>query len=176
MQLVKFLVSQTAAKVGKGTFNYNKTSINLYGKWKTIRLDELVSNGTLEEKYEIFEKEIAPTLMQPTFVTHLPKSLVPLAKESKEFPGTAEVFEFYLCGQEIAPGYTEENDPTAQLESFKKQSKDGHVMDNDFIEVLKYGMPPAGGMGIGIDRLVAIIHDQPSIRDVILFPILRKKT
>jgi lysyl-tRNA synthetase class 2 len=84
--------------------------------------------------------------------------------------GYAEVFELVIGGMEIAPGYTELNDPDVQLENFKKS---GQQPDEDFIEALKVGMPPAGGMGLGIDRLVAILTNQPSIRDVIPFPVLR---
>jgi lysyl-tRNA synthetase class 2 len=118
----------------------------------------------------VYEHFIEPTLILPVFVTHFPQEIMPLAKESKEFPGFAEVFELAINGQEIAPGYTELNDPQVQLDHFKKR---GGQIDEDFITALKYGMPPAGGLGIGIDRLVMAITGQQSIRDVLLFPTMR---
>lgn len=159
---------------GRTHFDYGQHTIDL-DSFRVVRLDELVPGpGTPEEKYARYEKEVEPTLIQPTAVTHLPASLVPLAKESKEFPGYAEVFELVIAGQEIAPGYTEQNEPDAQLRAFQQQAgEDRHVTDTDFVDALKSGMPPAGGMGLGIDRLAAILLNQPNIRDVILFPLMR---
>ena len=124
----------------------------------------------------VFEKLIEPTLIQPTFVTHLPKELVPLAKLSPEDPTTVEVFECCINGQEIAPAYTEQNDPIEQRERLEHQAGGEHQkLDEDFLVALEHGMPPAGGMGLGIDRLCMMLLGQESIRDVILFPQLKPK-
>jgi lysyl-tRNA synthetase class 2 len=125
----------------------------------------------------VFEKLIEPTLIQPTFVTHLPKELVPLAKLSSEDPTTVEVFECCINGQEIAPAYTEQNDPIAQRERLEHQAGgEQQKLDEDFLVALEHGMPPAGGMGMGIDRLCMMLLGQESIRDVILFPQLKPKS
>ena len=124
----------------------------------------------------VFEKLIEPTLIQPTFVTHLPKELVPLAKLSPDDPTTVEVFECCINGQEISPGYTEQNDPIAQRATLEHQAGgEQQKLDEDFIIALEHGMPPAGGIGIGIDRLCMMLLGQESIRDVILFPQLKPK-
>ena len=122
----------------------------------------------------VFEKLIEPTLIQPTFVTHLPKELVPLAKLSPDDPTTVEVFECCINGQEISPGYTEQNDPIAQRTTLEYQAGgEQQKLDEDFLVALEHGMPPAGGIGIGIDRLCMMLLGQESIRDVILFPQLK---
>jgi lysyl-tRNA synthetase, class II len=124
----------------------------------------------------VFEKLIEPTLIQPTFVTHLPKELVPLAKLSPDDPTTVEVFECCINGQEISPGYTEQNDPIAQRTTLEHQAGgERQKLDEDFLVALEHGMPPAGGIGIGIDRLCMMLLGQESIRDVILFPQLKPK-
>jgi lysyl-tRNA synthetase, class II len=124
----------------------------------------------------VFEKLIEPTLIEPTFVTHLPKELVPLAKISTEDPSTVEVFECCINGQEIAPAYTEQNDPIEQRERLEHQAGgEQQKLDEDFLVALEHGMPPAGGMGLGIDRLCMMLLGQESIRDVILFPQLKPK-
>jgi lysyl-tRNA synthetase class 2 len=124
----------------------------------------------------VFEKLIEPTLIQPTFVTHLPKELVPLAKLSPDDPTTVEVFECCINGQEISPGYTEQNDPIAQRATLEHQAGgEQQKLDEDFLIALEHGMPPAGGIGIGIDRLCMMLLGQESIRDVILFPQLKPK-
>ncbi|MGF1531505.1 MAG: lysine--tRNA ligase [Puniceicoccaceae bacterium] len=122
----------------------------------------------------VFEKLIEPTLIQPTFVTRLPKELIPLAKTNLEDPGTLDIFELCINGQEIAPAYSEQNDPLVQREMFQIQAgEEIQKIDEDFLEALEYGMPPAGGMGIGIDRLVILLTEASSIRETILFPTLR---
>jgi len=124
----------------------------------------------------VFEKLIEPTLIQPTFVTHAPKELIPLAKLSPDDPTTVEVFECCINGQEIAPAYTEQNDPIAQRERLEHQAGgEQQKLDEDFLVALEHGMPPAGGMGMGIDRLCMMLLGQESIRDVILFPQLKPK-
>jgi lysyl-tRNA synthetase class 2 len=123
---------------------------------------------------EIFGKLIEPTLIQPTFVTHLPKELCPLAKITADDPTTIDVFELIIGGMEIAPAYSEQNDPDVQRAMFEAQAgEEQQKVDQDFLLALEHGMPPAGGMGIGIDRLCILLTGAESIRDVILFPQLR---
>lgn len=122
----------------------------------------------------VFEKKVEPTLIQPTFVTHLPRQLVPLAKDSADEPGTVDVFELCINGQEIAPAYSEQNDPIRQREVLEQQAgKETQKIDEDFLFALEHGMPPAGGMGVGIDRLIILLTGASNIRDVILFPAMR---
>ena len=114
-------------------------------------------------------------MQQPTFITDYPASLCPLAKAKKEDPSIAERFELFIMGQELANAYTELNDPEIQLENFKKQveGKSDKEIDKDYIRALEFGMPPAGGLGIGIDRLIMLLTGCDNIRDVILFPQLK---
>jgi len=125
----------------------------------------------------IFEKTIEATLIQPTFITHLPAELVVLAKPNKQDASVVDVFELIINGQEIAPAYSELNDPVVQRARLLEQAA-GHAekLDEDFLTALEHGMPPAGGMGVGIDRLVMMLTGAESIRDVILFPQLRPQT
>ncbi|MEY2878677.1 MAG: hypothetical protein RLZZ15_1057 [Verrucomicrobiota bacterium] len=123
---------------------------------------------------EIFSKKIEPSLIQPTFVTHLPKELCPLAKITLDDPTTIDVFELIIGGMEVAPAYSEQNDPDVQRAMFEAQAgEEKQNIDHDFLLALEHGMPPAGGMGVGIDRLCILLTGAESIRDVILFPQLR---
>ena len=123
---------------------------------------------------EIFGKLIEPKLIQPTFVTHLPKELCPLAKITESDPSTIDVFELIIGGMEVAPAYSEQNDPDVQRAMFEAQAGgEQQNIDQDFLLALEHGMPPAGGMGIGIDRLCILLTGAESIRDVILYPQLR---
>ncbi len=126
---------------------------------------------------EIFSKRIEPRLIQPTFVTHLPRELCPLAKLNLEDPSVIDVFELVVGGMELAPAYSEQNDPDVQRRMFEDQAG-GEVqkIDHDFLLALEHGMPPAGGMGIGIDRLCILLTGAESIRDVILFPQMKPET
>lgn len=127
--------------------------------------------------HEIYEKLIEKTLIGPTFVTRLPARLVPLARACEDDPSVAEMFELVIGGQEIAPAYTEMNDPVLQRESLSRQAGENpEKIDEDFLTALEHGMPPAGGMGIGVDRLIMVLSGSDAIRDVILFPQLRVKT
>ena len=115
-----------------------------------------------------------PTLIQPTFVTHIPKELCPLAKITVDDDSTIDVFELCINGQEIAPAYSEQNDPIIQRKMFAAQvGEEVQDMDTDFLNALEHGMPPAGGMGLGIDRLIILLTGAESIRDTILFPSLK---
>ncbi|MBN37508.1 MAG: lysine--tRNA ligase [Opitutae bacterium] len=123
---------------------------------------------------DVFEKIIEHTLIQPTFVTHIPRELCPLAKITEDDESTIDVFELCINGQEIAPAYSEQNDPFVQREAFMKQvGEETQELDDDFLLALEHGMPPAGGMGLGIDRLVIFLTKASNIRDTILFPTLR---
>jgi len=138
--------------------------------------DLKLTGAPAEQLIEVYEKLIEHTLIDPCFVTHVPSVIIPLAKENKDDPFFADVYELAINGQEISPGYTELNDPDTQRKHFEHQVGDReeqqHV-DEDFLTALKYGMPPAGGMGLGIDRLVMMLTGAESIRDVILFPLMR---
>ena len=123
---------------------------------------------------EVYGKRIECRLIQPTFVTHLPKELCPLAKITADDPTTIDVFELVIGGMEVAPAYSEQNDPLVQRQMFEAQvGEEIQKLDNDFLTALEHGMPPAGGMGIGIDRLCILLTGAASIRDVIFFPQLR---
>ena len=154
---------------------------NLSKKEKQDRCKDLGVEISQEmEEYEItqqvFQKLVEGTLINPCFVTDLPKELIPLAKTNKENPQLIEVFELIIGGQEISPGYSELNDPQIQKERFSEQAgEETQDFDEGFLEALEYGMPPAGGIGIGIDRLVMLLTNANNIRDVILFPQLKPK-
>lgn len=129
---------------------------------------------------EVFEATVEDHLIHPTFVYDYPAALCPLTRRKKDNPNIAERFELYVAGMELANAYTELNDPQVQEENFRLQLRGQKesmaTMDTDFIDALKYGMPPAGGLGIGIDRLVMILTGASTIRDVILFPLLKPKS
>ncbi|MFQ5429070.1 MAG: lysine--tRNA ligase [Phycisphaerae bacterium] len=127
---------------------------------------------------DVFEATVEDQLIQPVFVTEYPAAICPLTRRKKEDPSLALRFEAFVAGMEIANAYTELNDPAAQRENLDAQVKgEGdetmRVMDEDFLYALEHGMPPAGGLGLGVDRLVMVLTDSPSIRDVILFPLQR---
>lgn len=126
---------------------------------------------------EVFEATVEKNLINPTFVFDYPAALCPLTRRKKDDPKYAERFELYIAGMELANAYTELNDPAVQEENFqiqlRGQDESMATMDKDFITALKYGMPPAGGLGIGIDRLIMVLTGATSIRDVVLFPLLR---
>ncbi|MFM8716456.1 MAG: lysine--tRNA ligase [Spartobacteria bacterium] len=129
-----------------------------------------------EVTQHVFEKLVEEKTMNPLFVTRCPKELVPLAKQNSANPSVVDVYELVINGQEISPGYSELNDPDIQRERLEHQSGgETQKLDEDFLTTLEYGMPPAGGIGIGIDRLVMMLTGVESIRDVILFPHMRPR-
>jgi lysyl-tRNA synthetase class 2 len=148
------------------------------------RLGLSVENGWGAGKIttEIFEKLVEDTLQDPTFVYDFPTEVSPLSKQRPDDPHTVERFELYIGGFEVANAFSELNDPAEQRRRFEAQLKErqrgnleAHAMDEEYIRALEYGMPPAGGEGVGIDRLVMLLTGSPSIRDVILFPLMRPK-
>jgi lysyl-tRNA synthetase class 2 len=129
---------------------------------------------------EVFSAKVEPGLVQPTFVTHHPTELSPLAKRSPEDPRLVERFELFIAGMEIANAFSELNDPDDQRARFEEQrglaaagDAEAHPLDEDFLAALEHGMPPTGGLGVGVDRLVRVLADAPNLREVILFPHLR---
>ena len=137
-------------------------------------VDEITDMVTLS--HDVYDKMIESTLRQPTFVTRIPKQYVPLAKACPDDPSLVDVFEFVVAGKELCPGYTEQNDPEAQRAAFANQVEaDAEPTDQDFVEALEYGMPPTGGLGLGIDRLVMFMTGTECIRDVILFPQMKSE-
>jgi lysyl-tRNA synthetase class 2 len=132
---------------------------------------------------ELFEDRVEAQIVQPTFVTDFPAELSPLAKARREDPRYAQRFELFVAGLEVANAYSELNDPREQRRRLEAQARaraagdeEAHFLDEDFLRALEYGLPPTAGEGVGMDRLVMLLTDAPSIRDVILFPLLRPET
>ncbi|MGB7156910.1 MAG: lysine--tRNA ligase [Tepidisphaeraceae bacterium] len=159
--------------------------LDAYAKWfpeevrSRVRADyarRLEALEPAEQLVEVYERLIEPRLIDPTFVTHVPSVIIPLARPSKEDPFFADVYELAINGQEISPGYTELNDPDVQAQQFARQvgdKEEQQKVDDDFLNALRYGMPPAGGMGLGVDRLMTMLTGMESLRDVILFPLMK---
>jgi lysyl-tRNA synthetase class 2 len=145
-------------------------------KARQLELDEADMDDAVVVN-EVFEKTVEDNLIAPTFVIDYPAALCPLARRKKDNPKFAARFELFIARMELANAYTELNDPTIQYENFltqlRGQEESLTKMDGDYITALKYGMPPAGGLGIGIDRLIMVLTGAESIRDVVLFPLLR---
>jgi lysyl-tRNA synthetase class 2 len=141
-----------------------------------FKLEILPQLADFEVTQHVFEKLIEEKTIDPLFVTHCPKELVPLAKENAADNSLVDVFELIINGVEIAPGYSELNDPVAQRQRLLVQAgEEKQKIDEEFLLALEYGMPPAGGFGLGMDRLTMLLTGAESIRDVILFPLLRPK-
>ncbi len=156
----------------------NNEKIIAYLKEHGVSVDSKLPNAKLQE--ELFDEFVEPKLINPTFITHYPIEISPLARRSDEDPTIADRFEFFVAAQEIANGFNELNDPIDQHERFSAQIEnknsgddEAHEMDEEYVHALGYGMPPTAGQGIGIDRLVMLLANQQSIRDVILFPAMK---
>jgi len=190
----------------KGTLkiNYQGKEINLSPPWKRITFKEVLKEiGGIEVDYNnekelrriateaglrveglrndqimehLLDKYVVPELIQPTFIFDYPSATSPLAKRKKDDLSLIERFEIFIGGEELGNAYSELNDPIEQRERFLKTGTKESSLDEDFLEALEYGMPPTAGLGIGIDRLVMILTDSASIRDVILFPQMRPKS
>src|SRR2546428_13139098 len=149
---------------------------------RELGLEVAAGDGPGKTTMSIFEAFCEDRLIQPTFVYDFPTEVSPLAKQKPDDPDTVERFELYIGGFEIANAFSELNDPAEQRRRFEAQLKnrargdlEAHAMDEDYIRALEYGLPPTGGEGVGIDRLVMLLTNSPSIRDVILFPLMRKR-
>ena len=141
-----------------------------------FKLEVLPQLADFEVTQHVFEKLVEEKTIDPLFVTHCPKELVPLAKQNAADDSLVDVFELIINGAEIAPGYTELNDPFVQRQRLLEQAgEEKQSIDEEFLLALEHGMPPAGGIGIGIDRLTMLLTGAESIRDVILFPLLRPR-
>ena len=184
-ELIRAVVFTT---LGHTHVQFGEHSLDFSGGFARVSMRESVARlnpaGNAPEEseklLELFETRVEANLVQPTFITDFPKPISPLSKASPRNPEVAERFELYIAGMEIANGFSELNDPVEQCERFMDQMKarergdeEAMQMDEDYLRALSYGMPPAAGIGIGIDRLVMLLTNKPSIRDVILFPHLR---
>ena len=145
-------------------------------KCRELHVELSPEMADFEVSQHVFEKLVEEKTFNPCFVTHSPKELVPLAKQNVANPDVVDVYELIINGQEISPGYSELNDPIVQRQRLEDQAgEEKQNIDDDFLTALEHGMPPAGGVGIGIDRLVMMLTGAESIRDVVLFPHMKPK-
>jgi len=176
------LLKQTALDAtGSTVVEYQGTKLD-FGNIRRLSMQEAVGNASLRGHalVEAFERQVEPTLIEPTIIYDYPVEVSPLSKHKRDDPAFVERFEIYAAGMEIGNAYTELNDPKEQCRRFEMQlelkaagDEEAHQMDEDYLRAMSYGMPPTGGEGIGIDRLTMILTNSKSIRDVILFPLLR---
>jgi lysyl-tRNA synthetase, class II len=157
----------------------DKDSLLKFAEKNSIELQKKEKYGKVLTK--LFDILVEPKLIQPTFITGYPVEVSPLSRKNDSNPEITDRFELFIAGKEIANGFSELNDPEDQYDRFLQQSvqrdagdEEAHIMDSDYVEALEYGMPPTAGQGIGIDRLVMLLTDSDSIREVILFPHMRK--
>jgi len=146
------------------------------GRAQSLGVEIIPELEDFEVTNQVFEKLVEARAMDPLFVTHLPKELVPLARQNVQDPSVVDVYELIIGGQEISPGYSELNDPIVQRSRLMEQAgAETQKIDEDFLTALEHGMPPAGGLGLGVDRLAMLLTGAESIRDVILFPLMRPR-
>jgi lysyl-tRNA synthetase, class II len=184
MDLTAELLKQTAIDAtGSAIVEYQGETLD-FSNIRRMTMQEAVGDLTLKghSLVEKFEREVEAKLIQPTLIYDYPVEVSPLSKNKLSDPSFVDRFEIYAAGMEIGNAYTELNDPLEQRRRFELQGRDraagdeeAHQMDEDYIRAMSYGMPPTGGEGIGIDRLTMILTNSKSIRDVILFPLMRKK-
>jgi lysyl-tRNA synthetase class 2 len=182
MDLTVDLLKQTAIDAtGSTVVEYQGTKLD-FGNIRRLSMRETVGDSTLRGHalVEVFERTVEPTLFEPTIIYDYPVEVSPLSKHKRDDPAFVERFEIYAAGMEIGNAYTELNDPKEQCRRFEMQrelkaagDEEAHQMDEDYLRAMSYGMPPTGGEGIGIDRLTMILTNSKTIRDVILFPLLR---
>jgi lysyl-tRNA synthetase class 2 len=182
MDLTVELLKQTALDAtGSTVVEYQGTKLD-FGNIRRLSMQEAVGNSALHGHalVEAFERQVESTLLEPTIIYDYPVEVSPLSKHKRDNPAFVERFEIYAAGMEIGNAYTELNDPKEQCRRFEMQlelkaagDEEAHQMDEDYLRAMSYGMPPTGGEGIGIDRLAMILTNSKSIRDVILFPLLR---
>jgi lysyl-tRNA synthetase class 2 len=189
MIFVEDLMVATATAGGRQLKTaYQGEEVDLTPPYRRERMADLVLEHTGrqaagQELNDLFEDHVQPKLRQPTFVTDFPIEISPLARASEADPRFVERFELVILGREYANAFTELTDPIDQRERFEAQAAkraagevEAHPMDEDFLRAVEYGLPPCGGLGVGVDRLVMLLTDQPSIRDVILFPTMKAES
>ena len=189
MRLVEDLMVVAAMAAGRPLeTTYQAEEVNLTPPFRRARMADLVLEHTGKhavgvELNELFEEHVEPRLRQPTFVIDYPIEISPLARPREDDPRFVERFELIILGREYANAFTELTDPVDQRARFEGQAAqraagnvEAHPMDEDFLRAVEYGLPPCGGLGIGVDRLVMLLTDQPSVRDVILFPVMKAES
>jgi lysyl-tRNA synthetase class 2 len=187
MAITEQLIEHLALKIlGTTKISYQGTEISLKAPFKRMTMAQAVKEHTgksglsSSELFKIFDENCEKHLISPTFITEYPTEISPLAKTKKSDAKVTERFELFIFGREIANAYSELNDPieqkkrfSAQSEQKKKGNEEAQMADEDFVTALEYGMPPTGGLGIGIDRLIMLLTDSASIRDILLFPTMK---
>jgi lysyl-tRNA synthetase class 2 len=189
MRLVEDLMLASATAAGRPlTTTYQGEEVDLTPPYRRERMADLVLEHTGREAVgqelnDLFEEHVQAKLRQPTFVIDYPIEISPLARPREDDPRFVERFELVILGREYANAFTELTDPLDQRERFEAQAAkraagdvEAHPMDEDFLRAVEYGLPPCGGLGVGIDRLVMLLTDQPSVRDVILFPVMKAES
>jgi lysyl-tRNA synthetase class 2 len=189
MRLVEDMVVTSTKAAGRTSeITYQGEQISLAPPFRRARMADLVHEHTGKqavgkELNDLFEEHVQPLLREPTFVTDYPIEVSPLARPRDDDPQFVERFELVIGGREYANAFTELTDPVDQRERFEAQAAqraagdvEAHPMDEDFLRAVEYGLPPCGGLGVGVDRLIMLLTDQPSIRDVILFPVMKAES
>jgi lysyl-tRNA synthetase class 2 len=189
MTLVEdMIVASTAAAGRTSQITYQGDEVSLAPPFRRERMADLVLEHTGKqavgkELNDLFEEHVQALLREPTFVTDYPIEVSPLARPRDDDPRFVERFELVILGREYANAFTELTDPVDQRQRFEAQAAqraagdvEAHPMDEDFLRAVEYGLPPCGGLGVGIDRLIMLLTDQPSIRDVILFPVMKAES